>query len=325
MSIYIAIPTMYDNQVEFTVNEAIRFADKPEKLTIGLSLMETAHSELDYEVFYEKKIAPLLNYPQVKFKRFKVGEYLPSIGFGRDSSLSMYTDEDYILQIDSHTLFEKGWDTKLIDIYEGALKETNNPKTIVTSYLPMYVHLDNDQRVSEDKDKLASYPIMMFRTWYDTGIPAWKDHNLRTKGIVRDELYLPCIKFNAQFAFSNKNYIENTGLGIDTIFWEEEIVQTMNLLSAGFSLVFPNMVVPLSHLFQNNTSPDVNHPAYRVTGANPRLIPNEEYIGGIKESWLRFIKDPANAEKVKKFTEYTKVNIKYGPFQEGYIPTDYNR
>ena len=52
MSIYIAVPTMYDNQVPFTVYEAITMADKPEEITIGLVLMETYHPEMRNDRVY---------------------------------------------------------------------------------------------------------------------------------------------------------------------------------------------------------------------------------------------------------------------------------
>jgi hypothetical protein len=320
---------MYDNQVPFTVYEAITMADNPDDLTIGLVLMETGHEEIDYEFYYQDKLVKLLEYPQVKFKRFKVGEYKPSVGFGRDQALSMYTDEDYILQVDSHTLFQKGWDTALINMYKGALEKTNNPKTILTCYLPGYRH-NNNTRYPVLKEQLASYPIFTFRTWFETEIPAWTDSALTGPSATKyrsDEVYVPCVKFNAQFVFSNKNYIGNTGLAVDTIFWEEELFQTINLLDAGFSLVFPNMVMPVAHLFQNDVdyNAGVLHPSYRVSGANPGGLPDAEYKKGMKDNWYKFINDPDNKDKVEKFCKYTKLNLRYGPFKEGYIPKDFNR
>ena len=329
MSIYIAIPTMYDNQVPFTVYEAITMADKPEEITIGLVLMETYHPEVDYEFFYEDKIKKLTELPQVKFKRFKVGEYEPSVGFGRDQALSMYKDEDYVLQVDSHTLFEKSWDTKLIDIYKGALKVTDNPKTILTCYLPGYRH-NEGRRTPLHKDHLASYPIFTFRTWYETDVPAWTDAVLtgdRATNYRSSDLYVPAVKFNAQFVFSNNNYIGNTGLDTDTIFWEEEIFQTINLLDSGFSLVFPNMILPVAHLFLNDVDYKAGplHPTCRVSGANPKGLTTEDYRKGIRDNWHKVIEDPANKEKVDKFCKYTKLNLKYGPFKEGYIPKEFSR
>lgn len=326
MSIYISIPTLYDNQIEYTVKEAISCADNPDDITIGLVLLETDDSNgLKFDYFYENKIKPLLEYKQVKFKRHLHGEYEISVGFGRDEAMSMYDGEDYILQVDSHTLFEKHWDTMLINIYEKALKETNNDKTILTAYLPQFSHLDTGERVSRLKDKYASYPVFLFRCWYTTSVPSWKDSDLRSGPRVVDDLFVPCIKFNAQFAFSNKNYAGHTGLPVKTIFWEEEIIQTMNLLYDGFSLVFPNMVLPLSHLFQNDVSNDVMSPSFRISGANPQRLSMDDYYAEIEANWREYVLDPENKDKIAKFSEYTKLNLKYGPFMQGYIPKKYNR
>jgi len=326
MSIYIAIPTLYDNQIEFTVKEAITCADNPNDITIGLVMFETYEREgIDFEEFYKNKLEPLLKYPQVKFKRYKKDECDVSVGSGRSEALSMYGGEDYVLQVDSHTLFEKHWDTILVDIYKKALEETKNDKTIITSYLPSYEHLNDGSRVSTLKDKFASYPIFLFKTWDHTTIPAWRDNDLRTSNKRDDRLFVPCIKFNAQFAFANKHFVENSGLPTKTIFWEEEVIQTMNLLAEGFSLVFPNMTLPVSHLFQNDTSKDPKDPSFRVSGANPTNLSKEEYFGKIEENWVTYIKDPANKDKIKRFSEYTRVNLKYGPFTDWFIPPKYNR
>ena len=328
MSIYIAIPTLYDNQIEFTVKEAIECADNPEDITIGLVFFETRSGEdiLDFDYFYNTKIEPLLKYPQVKFKRYKRGECEISVGFGRDEAFSMYDGEDYVLQVDSHTLFEKHWDTTLVNIYNKALKETENEKTILTCYLPSYEQLENYDRVSRLRDKFASYPIFMFKTWNHTSIPSWSDKDLRTHSRRDDRLFVPCVKFNAQFAFGNRHFVEHTGLPVKTIFWEEEIIQTMNLLSEGFSLVFPNMVFPLSHLFQNNVdNNNQEEPSFRVSVANPNALSTEQYYAEIEENWINYLKDPANKDKIKRFSEYTRVNLKYGPAIEWYIPTEYNR
>jgi hypothetical protein len=324
MSIYISIPTFVDNQLEFTIKDAISMADNPNDISIGLCFMEI-NRETEYtNLFFNTKILPLIEDKRIRFKHFKVGEYVPSVGFGRNAALSMYEGEDYILQIDSHTKFEKGWDSKIIKMFKEALEETQNEKTVLTAYLGDYTHTNKEGRSLNYNQPIAKYPIMLPDFWNELPIPKWGDFSLRQPPYMRDELYLPCIKFNAQFAFSNKLFYDEYGLPEDIIFWEEEIVQTMNLLYSGFSLVFPNQILPLTHLYFNDISHDVNDINYRVSGANPRDLDGKAYFEGVADSYNRFIEDPANVEKIKKFHKYTRVHPKYGAFKDGYIPKQYN-
>ena len=143
--------------------------------------------------------------------------------------------------------------------------------------------------------------------------------------MTREELYVPCVKFNAQFAFSTKVFYEYSGLPKSTVFWEEELLQTMNLLGEGFSLVFPNQVMPLAHLFHSEVNNDVRSYSFRVSGANPKGLTADEYHNEIRDSYFAFVNDPENKSKVERFFKYTRVHPTFGPYLEGYIPADYNR
>jgi hypothetical protein len=52
---------------------------------------------------------------------------------------------------------------------------------------------------------------------------------------------VPSPKFNANFAFGDKNFANNLGLDSSVVFFEEEIIQSVNLLASGWSLAFPNI------------------------------------------------------------------------------------
>jgi len=324
MSIYIAIPTLYDNQINFTVEEAIRNAVNPDQLSICLVFMDTQHKEIDCDNFFKEKILPLKKYNQVKIKRFSSKEHESGVGFGRNEAMSMYNGEDYILQIDSHTKFDKKWDVILIDIFSEALKVTKNEKTILTAYLPAYAHDDANVRGNFGTLKLAKYPFFVTQFRFDGGLPSWTDTNLVEGDLKVDEIFVPSVKFNAQFAFSNKNFYENYGLPKSVVFWEEELIQTINLLDSGFSLVFPNQTLPLSHLFQDDVNKDLRSNSFRVSGANTELLDAEQYNNKIRKTYFDFIEDPANKSKIDRFYKYARVHPIHGPYMINYIPKEYN-
>ena len=326
MSIYIAIPSMVDNQLPYTVADAILKADSPSEVFIGVVFMEVelVSKELQ-EKFFNEFAKPFMANPQVQIQRFKTGEYPPSIGFGRNQAMSMYANQDYILQIDSHTKFEKSWDTKLIQMHKDAVADTQNEKTILTAYLPSYEHDDAGTRDYFQHPKLAKYPFFVFEFRFDAKLPSWRDMDLVNGPIKKSAKYVPCVKFNAQFAFGNRHFYEANSLPDSTIFWEEELFQTMNLLHEGFSLVFPNQVVPLAHLYFNDVQQNPKAYSYRVSGSNPKSLTKDEYIAEIRGSYFAFIKDPANKLKIDRFFKYTKTHPVYGPHLAFFIPPAYNR
>ena len=63
--------------------------------------------------------------------RFKIA-YIDSyqsdgVGWARHISLNYYTNEKYILMVDSHTRFAVGWDEQLIEEFNKALKFSDKP------------------------------------------------------------------------------------------------------------------------------------------------------------------------------------------------------
>lgn len=252
------------------------------------------------------------------------------IGKGRANALSQYAGEDLVLQVDSHTKFEPGWDVWCEQTFDEALAETGNEKTMVTSYLPAYTHdAETDNRYVLFHHR-GSYPFFWRMRWDEVPeLPMWQDKSSDLWPVeLQDQVYkrmLPCSKVNAQFILTNHHYVENTGLPLDTVFFEEETFQTINLLAEGFSFVFPNIDIPFAHLFSNDVPKDPAHPAWRQMPIGEVPEDRLEYTRRTKESYLALINDPANKDKVDKFYAYTKCHPIYGPFNDWYMPSEYNR
>jgi hypothetical protein len=322
MSIYVALPTREDNQIRGTIEQLFECADKPADVWVGLAWQTN-------DEFYEEHLDLFESYPNLKVKRFDV-HLEASIGIGRANAMSQYSGEDYILQIDSHTMLLPGWDTQLVEMFEAALAETNNEKTLLTAYLPAYSHITGEERENKKKDWSTRYPFFWFKRWDEIPeLPTWNDVPSKEMpdNVRREDRFIPCGKVNAQFIFSNRHYAEDTGLPLDAIFFDEELIQSMNLLHQGFSIVFPNQDVPLAHLFSNDIESKDNPyiPSYRVRNYADTPEGRKESTSAVGKAYTKFITDPTNKAKVDKFYTYTKCHPKYGPYKLWYIPEDYNR
>ena len=102
-----------------TVKSALENANRPELLYFGI-----ANTVIDDEDFLSDSIFshPRLNYIDIKSKQ--------ALGTGKSrmmASILNHKNHEYLLQIDAHNIFEKGWDTTLKKYYNDLLKVCDKP------------------------------------------------------------------------------------------------------------------------------------------------------------------------------------------------------
>jgi len=106
--IFISVAAYADPHLEYTLQSALRQAAHPEALVFGILNQTTT---------------PLAD--KITLQRFPVRliQITPQESYGaawaRSVIQSLYDNEPYTLQIDSHMAFDPGWDTHLIDILEA--------------------------------------------------------------------------------------------------------------------------------------------------------------------------------------------------------------
>jgi hypothetical protein len=310
MSIYVAIPTLEDPEIENTLLEAVSKADSPEELHIGVAFITS-------QEYFIKVTSKFKEYTCFSFKLCDATKDV-GVGIGRSQSYSMYAGEDYFLQIDSHTKFENGWDTHLVDLHKKAVKETGNTKTILTGYLEKYASDKNKIRTLVNGHTVPRYPFFVPGLLHNTIIPSWADKGKeeRNNALFFEKDFLPCTKFNANFSFGNKEFALSTGLDKTVLFFEEELIQTVNLLNDGFSLVYPNQEVLLTHLYYS----DSYFPRQSLDDLYGDSI---NVIEKMNMNYAAFMNEPSNKDKLSKFQRYTGVHPKYGIVAESKMPKSY--
>jgi len=246
VSIYIQIATIEDSGITETVKSALSNADNPDDIYIGIAA--TVNSE-----FYRDVIFPLTEYNGVRAKKFDPIKDR-GLGRGRINSRFAYNDEDFVLQVDAHTNFDSGWDTKLIFIFKSAISETNNSKTLITGYLGKFMFEDGIPKVT---DSYAGYSV-----WPNGNVNA--KVNLKSVAVTkisdfpefiledRVRMFYPSQRVAGNFIFGNREWAKFHGWSGEEVFWEEEITPAITLLNDGFSLVFPNIPLPLTHLYRED-------------------------------------------------------------------------
>ena len=204
--IYISISCLgYDSQLQHTIETAFDNATNPENINMGIVFVGNLE-------FYEGLSEVIKKYPNIK-KCILPLEGNVGIGKGRAVSSSMYKNEEYFLQIDSHSHFSPGWDEYLINKFEAAVGLVGHSKVILSGYLPEY-EIIKEKVVYGNKLKYSQYKKDRFMV---SCIPMWGDvdpeeiseelaHLVDTTG------FAPLNKIMAGFIFGNRDFGNNTCL-----------------------------------------------------------------------------------------------------------------
>lgn len=318
-TIYIAIPSLDDSELVPTVLNAFESARYPERVFVGVSLLaKDKWREKDF-LKSTKKFSKSIKFEYVHLNSKNLN--LLFVGHGRKQAMSFYNNEDYYLQVDSHTLFEQNWDEDLINIYHNAVDFVKNDKVVLTAYAGYFEYDENSRRVFVDPGRKIlengwlHCPYYVSDAFYYGGIPKW--NLMPPEEIVRFKpgSFLPVIKFNANFAFSSGKFVYSSGLYEKAEFFEEEPLQTMNLIKLGYTLVYPVLEKPIiGHLYSLNIRKN------KGERLNKGSYLNGDPDGEISvKNYHSYLKDPENQEVVKLYQEYTQMDLRFGPIKTKYL------
>lgn len=307
MSIYLSLSTLEDPEIVDTVRSAILQSINPDDLIIGVAATTGA-------AFYERIHAALYTFPQVRLLHLEP-HWFSGIGMGRNMARFAYDDQDYIVQTDSHANFARGWDEEIVYLHDRASDKTGY-RTILTGYAPPYrrvrgqvIESDLFLRYCVYRDtKIGGGAIL--RDWTKMPVADFPDSMDRYK----DKWMLPANKIGADFMVGNREWAE-TGLPHTAIFWEEEILQSINLLEDGFSLVFPNVEVPITHRYYARGE------APSRQSADELYESTEEIVAKINRNVASFIAN--NYDACKRYAEYSGYDLTNDTLSGTVVPRGY--
>ena len=277
--------------------------------------------------FYKETVKHIKKYKNIKTSYYSNEECL-GIGPARLYASYMYDEEDYFLQIDAHTYMFENWDKTLIDKYKSIKTTLNSDKIVLSGSLPSYEYIDNKIKF----DNMLKYSFYPKQEFFFNSIVLFSsiDPTIVFNEFYKNNQYFkPLLKTVAAFMFGSKELATNLGLNNTVIFWEEEILQTINLISDGFILVHPGPDSVMAHY-------NINYIKHECTGGlvdgrhmykeNGRVDVTEVYPNALQYSlknYYSFILDPKNKEKVQRYEKYANINMITGSNEDYYYPKEY--
>jgi hypothetical protein len=116
MSIFVQLVSYKNFDTVPTVADCLSKASDKSSIRFGIVLQQ------------DEPVPQELNAPNISVQKFPLAESRGH-GWARSIAQSMYSSEDYILQVESGTRFAEGWDTTLIE----ALKSTGKDKPMISN------------------------------------------------------------------------------------------------------------------------------------------------------------------------------------------------
>lgn len=141
MTIFISIASYCDKLLEQTVRDALAKATTPSNLFFGIVEQNFVENRFNYEDIKA----------QVRYVGIDVQDSRGAC-WARALAMSLYSGETWFLQVDSHTVFEQGWDTVLIEAASVCSKMS--PKFVISNYPHPFKMVDGVPMLEKSTDQV---------------------------------------------------------------------------------------------------------------------------------------------------------------------------
>ncbi len=226
-TIMVHLPAYREPELIPTIEDALANAKYPERIVFGIC--RQYNPEDGFDNLDEYRDNPQFKIYDMHYTEAKGLAYARSI-----INEKLLTDEDYLLQLDSHHRFTQEWDSTLISWYDQLQDEGHNP--LICGYLPYYNPFnDPEDRVQEPwfSEPATFYPhgtIFIRPTGFKDN---WKEF---TKPV-------PARFLSGHFCFGPNKWAKTIKHDPDIFFAGEELNLTVRSYTHGYDLFHPHRLI----------------------------------------------------------------------------------
>ena len=233
MKIFISIASYQDLLLPITINSAYTNAKFKENLRFGI--VDQCNVRLD---FSKAKIKDQISYLHVEPKNAR------GPCWARSLAQTLMNDEEYFLQVDSHTTFEKDWDEYLIKYIKTIKKDHKKP--VISAYPRGFEIVDFNKKIfrklQEDDHSTHVMILDKEKSFKDGYFSMQKGLPSSSKSIYKGFL------LSAGFLFAESEMVEQVPYDPNLYFEGEETTMALRLFTNGFD-IFHIPRIPLFHCY----------------------------------------------------------------------------
>lgn len=245
-TIFVSMASYLDPMLFFTLNDAVAKASQPALLAFGV---------VDQNVADQREAVAALPFGrQVRYVHVHPEDTL-GVSWARNTAFSLYDGEAFLLQVDSHTLFEQGWDDTLRAMHANLLARSAKP--VISTYPYRFDMVDGVPQYTPAEGKTA----LVLRPHTEKPLSP-DDAVLRFMGmhLFTDQPVLGC-HVSAGFLFCAGNFVEEVPYDPYLYFHGEEQSLAVRAFTRGWDIFHP-LQVPLYHLYKTEGTPYATHHWY---------------------------------------------------------------
>lgn len=238
-TLFVSLAAFCEPHLRLTVEQLFAQATHPQRVFVGLV---DQSDELNPEWLGNFPLRRNINYVGVSPIDSR------GVSWARSIAFSLYNDQDYLLQIDSHTLFDKGWDETLIQQFEQL--QNVHPQPLLTTYPPGF-HFDPQGRAVADEPGKSNDIFMIER---DPDSVLSKDRAVLRFKVRREQsefTHLQGFHVGACFLFTLGSFTQSVPYDPYLYFRGEEQSLSLRAHAKGFQVFHPrHSLIPLYHLYK---------------------------------------------------------------------------
>jgi hypothetical protein len=229
-SIFVQIASYRDLELLPTVRDCLNKSSKKHKITFGIVWQKDETETLgEFE-----------NHPDVRIISVPWNES-KGLGWARSLTQSLYQDEDYTLQLDSHHRFSPNWDTTLIEMYKQV--KVYSPKPLLTAYAAGYDPA-NDSKLDNNPCKVLPHDFKESGTIWFNPVSIPNAHLLKEP--IKARLV------SGHYFFTSGRHCKEYIYDPDLYFAGDEIALSVRSFTLGYDLYHPHKCVVWHHYGRND-------------------------------------------------------------------------
>lgn len=271
-TIFISVASYSDGMLFFTLNDAMAKATRPELLSFAV---------VDQNPVDQRGAIAALPYArQIRHVHIDQEDTL-GVSWARNIAFSLYDGEAFLLQIDSHTLFEPGWDDTLRNQHKALLARSSKP--IVTVY-PYGFDMTDGKPVpvhNEEKTTLVLRPHPEKKLTPEDAVMRFKPMHLFTDGPV-----VGC-HIAGGFLFAAGSFVEEVPYDPYLYFHGEEQSLAVRAFTHGWD-IFHLSEIPLYHMYNKEGATYLTHHWHGAADAR-RAFPYAHLLERAKQRLNRLL------------------------------------
>lgn len=295
MKIFVSVVSFRDPLLKFTIKSLLEEQSGENEIVIGIFEQTCLEDSL---VTIEPDLIKRLD---IRYKRIDP-EYADGVVWARKINAAQIEDEDFIYQVDSHIVYDKNWDTYLLQDWELARQKVNHHKIIITSACYNYNLKDGEpfKMAFSEHPKASSSKYFTFQK--HNKMPA-----AHGEWIPKTDDVMPAIHIFAGNFFAPIRWVEEIGYDSRIFFEGEEHYMVLKSFINGWALYHSREM----HCYHFNGTHNyvTKHWVDPITDKyGPLTHRGQKY-------WKKFL-ESISEEDLKKYHEYSGVDYINGIIEE---------